>query len=234
MLELFFKSYWLPTLLTALVGYLLGSISFSIIITRIYLKDDIRKYGSGNAGATNVLRSVGKLPAMLTFAGDFLKQVASILIGRQIFLAFIGSDTVSADIAVRYAAYIAGVGCLIGHLYPLYFRLRGGKGVITAAAMMALIDWRVFLIELVLFAIVMACTRLVSLGSIIGGLTYPLVTFLVTYFIDYKNQAAGFTLTYVIVTTCITAAVGLIVTIKHRSNIKRLLNGTEKPISFAK
>ena len=231
----FIQAYSLPAVISIIIGYLLGSISFSILITRLFIHQDIRSFGSGNAGATNVLRAVGKLAALLTFVGDFAKQVASILIAQQIFRIFAEkNELVAVDAAMRYAVYLAGVSCFFGHIFPIYFGFRGGKGVITAAAMMALIDWRVFLIELGIFILLMIYKRIVSLGSIVCGICYPFVTFLITYFVDYQNYLTGkndgCTLTYVIVATCITALVGWFMVFRHRSNIVRLLNGTEKPI----
>ena len=235
-LSLFFRQFSLPTLATIAVGYLLGSINFSIIITKLYIRKDIRNFGSGNAGATNVLRSVGTVPALFTFAGDFAKQVASILLGRLIFTAMLSQTTANTDIILRYAAYLAGISCFLGHIYPVFFRFRGGKGVTTAAALMALIDWRVFLIELIVFLIVMLFTRIVSLGSVLCGILYPITTFCIAYFVDYRKMIytsdAPYTLTYVIVATCLSALIGIIMVIKHHANITRILNGTEKPISF--
>ena len=235
MLEFFIQAYSVPTVISVIVGYLLGSISFSILFTKLFIHKDIRDFGSGNAGATNVLRSVGKLPALLTFIGDFAKQVAAILIAKAVFLNFATShELVEATTAIRYAVYLAGVSCFLGHIYPLYFGFRGGKGVITAAAMMALIDWRVFLIELAIFVAFMCWKRIVSLSSIACGASYPIVTFLVTYFIDYQQYLTGAEngrpIIYVIVATFMTAIVGFLVVFRHRSNIVRLLNGTEKPI----
>ena len=134
-LSLFFQQYSLPTLFTILTGYLLGSVNFSIIVTNLYIKKDIRNFGSGNAGATNVLRSVGKVPALLTFAGDFAKQVAAILLGKLIFTAMLSQGAVNMDLILRYSAYLAGISCFLGHIYPVFFHFRGGKGVTTAAAM---------------------------------------------------------------------------------------------------
>lgn len=233
-LGLFFQQYILPALLTIAAGYLLGSINFSIILTKLFIKKDIREFGSGNAGATNVLRSVGKLPALLTFAGDFSKQVASILLGKLIFTLMLSPETANLDMIVRYSAYLSGTGCFLGHIYPIFFRFRGGKGVTTAAAMMALIDWRVFLVEMTVFVIIMLFTRIVSLGSVVCGLLYPFTTFCITYFVDYRHligaSGSSYTMTYVIIATCFAALIGTVMIIKHRTNIVRILNGTEKPI----
>ena len=124
----------LALVFTAVAGYLLGSINWSIILTWFFKdKEDIRKYGSGNAGMTNVLRSVGKLPAVLTFAGDFLKCVAALLLS-QAFVAWLAPASVEFYDVARY---VAGMACVLGHIFPIYYGFRGGKGVVTSAAMIA-------------------------------------------------------------------------------------------------
>ena len=154
--------------LTALAGYLLGSINSSIIFTWFFKnKEDIRKYGSGNAGMTNVLRSVGKLPAALTFVGDFLKCVAALLLSQGLVALVTGWAGIQAGELYDVARYVAGVACVLGHIFPVYYGFRGGKGVVTSAAMIALTDWRVFLLVLLTFAIVFAAKRIVSLASVI-------------------------------------------------------------------
>ena len=227
------SNYTLPAVVTALVSYLLGSISFSIIFTKLFDKKDIRTMGSGNAGATNVLRSVGKVPAILTFIGDFGKGVLAIVIGKMIFMTFSVYHTVPFTIQ-QYGAYIAGFSSILGHIYPLYFKFKGGKGVLTTAAMMLLIDYRVFLILGIVFLIVFVSTRIVSLSSIIAAGGYPIATFIITYFLDYKHNLgvpnSDFTLNYVIIATLVTALIGGLVVIKHKENIKRILAGTEKKI----
>ncbi|MFQ7750130.1 MAG: glycerol-3-phosphate acyltransferase, partial [Eubacteriales bacterium] len=138
----------LPMLLAAVAGYLLGSINWSIILTRLFKhKEDIRKYGSGNAGMTNVLRTVGKVPAILTFVGDFVKCVAAVLLAYLImYLAFFLLGLPVSYELVKAGQYIAGMACVMGHIFPVYYGFRGGKGVVASAAMIALLDWRAFLL----------------------------------------------------------------------------------------
>jgi glycerol-3-phosphate acyltransferase PlsY len=226
----------LPGLAVAAIAYLLGSISFSIIFTKVFKNhEDIRTYGSGNAGATNVLRSVGKGAAALTFVFDFLKCALSVIIGKMIFGYFAGMFGAPL-IIMQYGAYIAGCACLLGHVFPVYFGFRGGKGVVTSAAMMALIDWRVFVLVLLTFIIAFACKKIVSLGSLLGALVYPIATFLITFFFDYKMQffsmVEGATLTYVITSTVLSLLISATVAFLHRGNIKRLLAGEEKKLSL--
>lgn len=233
----FVCTYWIQILSSMVIAYLLGSISTSIIITKIVAKNaDIRKMGSGNAGFTNVLRSVGKLPAILTFVGDFIKCVLAIVSAWLIF-STIEVDDITKKELVKYAAYLAGICCILGHLYPCYFGFKGGKGVVTTAAMMVLIDWRVFLIILAIFAVIFFTTKTISKASVTVAFLYPFVTFGITYFVDYlpsKDIAGGTSLSYVTVATIIAFCIGLLVIIKHRENIKRIIAGTEKKITAKK
>ena len=224
----------LPALFAAAAAYLLGSISFSILWTRLFAQNtDIRTLGSGNAGATNVLRSVGRLPALLTFIFDFLKCIVSVVIGKMIFLQFFHLSAVPSEIIGQYGAYIAGLACVIGHIYPLYFRFKGGKGVVTSIAMIMLIDWRVSLIVWGVFLLLLALFKMVSLSSVCGAVVYPFATFALTFFVDYQ---AGSTvpLSYVLIATFASLLLGGIIVVKHKENIKRILGGTEKRISFRK
>lgn len=231
---------WIQLVLTMVISYLLGSISFSIIITRIVdNRADIREMGSGNAGFTNVLRSVGKGPAVFTILFDFLKGVISVIIGWLLFstIQTIDGGSVLQSEVISYGKYIAGMCCMLGHIFPIYFGFRGGKGVVTAAAMLAVADWRIFLIVIATFAIVFLITKTISKASILSAALLPIYTFCVTYFFDYLPSQAGaarHTLVYVVVATVCMALVGITVIVKHKENIKRILNGTEKKITSKK
>lgn len=222
----------LAALLALLIGYLLGSVSFSIIFTKIFQKQDIRDFGSGNAGATNVMRSVGKLPAALTFIFDFLKCILSIVVGYYLFVAVSGQTGAAAQIG----KYAAGIGCILGHIFPLYFRFRGGKGVTTSAALICLIDWRVFIPAFLTFLVVVLIKRIVSLGSVIGISLYPVYTFLILFLFDYVNSplmtGGTASMTYVVLSTIAAGCIGGIIVIQHRANIGRLRRGEEKPLTF--
>lgn len=205
----------LPIFLSAIAAYLIGSVSFSIIFTRIFMKRDVRDFGSGNAGATNVLRTAGKLPAALTFAGDFLKCVAAIELAVFFFNAFGGTfDSMS----IRF---LAGIFCMLGHIFPIYFGFRGGKGVAVTAALLLMADWRLFLVVFAVFAVVFAFSRIVSLATIVGVVSLPFSTFFVSAAIGQRNPALN---------TFFAVLIMCIVLVKHRSNIRRLKNGTEPHI----
>lgn len=225
----------LGLVISAATGYLLGGINWAIILTRIVQRKDIRDQGSGNAGMTNVLRSVGKLPALLTFAGDFLKCVIAVLLSQLIMNWMLMSPDIllSADRAptaelLRCARYIAGAACVVGHIFPLYYGFKGGKGIVTAAAMMALTDWRVFLVILATFGLLFLWKKIISLASVTCAALYPVYAFLIVFFADYSRGLCG--LWKLLFVTGVSLFIGALVLIKHRSNIGRLIRGEEKPI----
>lgn len=187
----------LRIIFSSVIGYLFGSINSSLIVGKFY-KVDIRDHGSGNAGVTNSLRVLGKTAALLVLVGDILKGILSCVIGHYL-LGEIG-------------AISAGTFAIIGHNWPLYFKFKGGKGVLTSFAIIAYMDWRLALLVLGIFVIIVSITRYVSLGSIIGAFLLP---FLAIIF----KESTLFIL--------FTAALGILVIVRHNSNIKRLLNGTE-------
>ncbi|MBE6642152.1 MAG: glycerol-3-phosphate 1-O-acyltransferase PlsY [Ruminococcaceae bacterium] len=200
--------YIIPALvLILLIAYLLGSINFAMFISKRKYKDDIREHGSGNAGMTNMMRTYGKKAAGLTLAGDALKTLIAVLIGYLVM----GGD----------GAYVAGLGAIIGHTWPLYYNFKGGKGVVTTITMILCTSPLVGLILLCIFVAIVAMTKFISLGSIMGALLYPLI---LSAFSKY------FTLPQLIV--CF--SVVFLVVFNHRSNIKRLMEGTENKFSFKK
>ena len=192
------------------VPYLLGSLNFAIIISKTRYGADIRTFGSGNAGATNMMRTFGKSAAGLTFLGDALKAFVSGLVGY----ALLG----------QYGAYIAGLFCILGHMFPIYYKFKGGKGVVTAAISILMCNPIVFVILFVLFVIIVACTKYISLGSVMCMLLYPVILDRIE---KWFNGATG---AYVIIAMLIAA----LVIFMHRENIKRLWQGKENKFSFKK
>lgn len=225
---------------SAVIGYLLGGINWAIILTRIVQRKDIRNQGSGNAGMTNVLRSVGKLPALLTFVGDFLKCVTAVLLGQLVMRwvmmspAVLAGSTLFYSEVFQYARYLAGAACVVGHIFPIYYGFRGGKGIVAAAAMILLVDWRVFLLVIATFLVLFIARRIISLASVVCAAAYPVYTFLVAFFLDYGGSPwagnKGHSLAYLLVATGAALFIGVLVLVKHRANIGRLLRGQEKPI----
>ncbi len=206
----------------AVVSYLLGSLNFGVILSRNLKKDDIRTHGSGNAGSTNMLRNYGKTYAALTIVGDMLKVFVAIWIALFIVsrtpelldLEDTFFDSVDTKMLVKS---FAGFFCVLGHIFPCFFKFKGGKGVATSGGMVFAIDWRIALILLAIFIVIVLITKYVSLGSIVMALLYP-----VFVFIFHKS----------IILTIIAAIFTLIVVVAHRENIKKLLNHTESKISF--
>jgi glycerol-3-phosphate acyltransferase PlsY len=220
----------LPFLLTAVAAYIIGSVSFSIIFTRIFAKTDVRQHGSGNAGTTNVLRTAGKLPALLTFFGDFIKCVAAICFGLFIFMLFGGLSANagfiqnlfgSPNVEVIFIKFIAGLFCMAGHIYPIFFGFRGGKGVATTTALVVMISWQVFLIGIGIFIVMMLITKIVSLSVLTAAIALPVATFFIT--LTTKGGSL-----YVVANTLLAAAMSAILFITHRANIKRLIAGNEQ------
>lgn len=229
--RLFLETSWWALLLTAVLSYLLGSISFAILITRRYAHRDIRDFGSGNAGATNVLRSQGVWPAVWTTLGDLAKSIASVLIGYWLVHISLVMSGYNHEM-IKYemvGKYLAGVCCILGHLYPLYFGFRGGKGVMTSLGMMLILDWRAALCCLLAFGITVAISRMVSLGSVIAGLLLPFFTLFFAYVVDGQRSV-----TVLWVCGAMTALIALILVVKHIPNLRRIRQGTESKLSFGK
>ena len=201
----------------ALVSYLLGSISFAVIFSKLFAKKDVRDEGSGNAGMTNVLRTTGKLPAVLTLVCDLLKAIAAIFISRWIF------SHLPFNEMVNVGAYIGGIAVVIGHIYPIFFNFRGGKGVLTCAGVFLVLDWKLCLISIAIFLIVTLLTGYVSLGSILSMAAAPISTLIVGLTLR-ADVLMTRTVIWQTIFLCIIAGISIFM---HRSNIKRLLNGTE-------
>ncbi len=207
---------WLPLLCTMVAAYLLGSFNFAVIVSKTVIKEDIREKGSGNAGATNMLRSHGVGPAILTTLGDLAKSIASVLLAEYVLFPAFGCEEFG-----RYGAYLAGVFCILGHMYPLYFGFRGGKGVMTTLGMMLILDWKVALICLGAFIVIVLISKMVSLGSI---LAVSLMAILTYFKLKYLQQVDGIELVFC---TAMAIFIAALLIVKHKENIKRILNGTE-------
>ena len=180
----FVKVYWLQIVFLAVLGYLVGSINFGIIVTRTLKNLDIRAVGSKNAGFTNVYRVAGPKAAVLTMIGDVGKGLMVCLIGEHIFYNLPYPGVVPYCIS-RYGIFIAGIFCMIGHVYPCYFNFKGGKAILCTLAMLLVADYRIALILLTIFLIVLFASKIVSLASIIGIACYPIVNLFVTFLYDY-------------------------------------------------
>lgn len=227
---------FLPIVFLAIVGYLLGSVNSSILLTKLFTGkgEDIRSHGSGNAGMTNVLRSVGKLPAVLTFVGDFLKCVIAMVVAYFVMKTVCVQGDIPLEF-IKLGQCVVGVCCVLGHIFPVFFGFRGGKGVVTSAAMILLLDWRAFLLVIATFLLIFLGKKIISLASVICAAVYPVYTFLLIFFLDFTGSPLAShgdrSLFYLIYVTATALVIGGIVLIKHRSNIGRLRRGEEKPIT---
>ncbi len=188
-----------------IVGYLLGSLNTSLVIGRFY-KVDVRQHGSGNAGMTNTLRTLGKKAALLVIFGDMLKGVLAYLAGYFIFGGELGG-------------MLGGTACIIGHIWPAFFGFKGGKGVLTTLAALLMFDWQIALGLLAVFIVILLLTRYVSLGSVVAAFLFPIA-------------AAVFGRD--IQTMVFSGIIAVLVILRHHENIGRLLSGTESKFSLSR
>lgn len=215
---------WLTlTVLFSIVGYLIGSVNFSVVISKLKYHDDVRNHGSHNAGATNMLRSYGVKDGALVLVLDLLKAVVTVMLTQ----AFIGERS----------ACIAGLCCMIGHCWPIYFKFKGGKGVASAVGFVIAIEPLTALVCILIFVIIVIGTKYISLGSISAALFVPifmdsLYPYTHTVIVQSNGKQAivpmapdAFIIIPMVALTCI-------VVLKHRANIQRLLKGEENKFSL--
>lgn len=205
-------------IIVAIIAYIIGSVNFSVIISKKFAGFDVREKGSGNAGTTNMLRSVGKGAAALTLVCDILKGVISIGIA-----ILIGNMIPGIDKALL--VQIAGIAVVLGHTFPIFFGFKGGKGVATSLGVLIMTNWQIGLICLVFAILLMALTRMVSLGSCAAAVLYPVLTLFIHEHYIVTEGSDYFIYSIIL---------AVIVLYNHRSNIKRIMNGTENRLSFKK
>ena len=205
-------------IIVTIIAYLLGSISFSVIISKKMAGFDVREKGSRNAGTTNVLRTVGKKASIITLICDILKGVVAILVAY--IAGLILKDSVDKALLIQ----LAGLAVIIGHTFPIYFGFKGGKGIATALGVLLITNWNIGLICLVFALVLMIITKMVSLGSLAAAVLFPILIIFMphtSYLVDGN---------YIIYGILIAA----LVIFNHRANVKRLLTGTENKIDFKK
>ena len=209
--------YALAAVAVVAAAYLLGSLNFAIIISAKQYKQDIRNFGSNNAGMTNMMRTYGRKAAAMTLIGDALKAVVSCLIGY-VVLGQIG-------------AYMAGLFCVLGHIFPIYYKFKGGKGVVTVGTTMLMCNPLVFAIMITMFVIIVAFTKYISLGSIMCMFLYPFVLDRIDRLIPiwgvYEEAEGSIGVVFAFL-------MAVLVIVKHIPNMKRLWNRTESKFSFKK
>ncbi|NLT09255.1 MAG: glycerol-3-phosphate 1-O-acyltransferase PlsY [Ruminococcus sp.] len=214
----------LALIFAAAAGYFLGSLNFSIISVKMMKGRDIRTMGSHNAGLTNTLRCAGKDCAAVTLAGDLLKGIVAVALSRG-FCHLIGAG-LSPGNDTHYIGYIAGLCAIIGHIFPIYYGFKGGKGVLVGVSTFLVVDFKVFIALLAIFVVILALSKYVSLASIIGAGYCPLATLLMSWIVTGNSFGRSFL--YLVLSL---PMAGLVIWM-HRSNIERLMNGTENKFTF--
>lgn len=201
-------------ILTAVIAYAIGSVNFSIIFSKKFAGFDVREKGSGNAGTTNMLRSAGKGLAALTLICDILKGIVAVLVAY-------GIGKIGTNVKPEILIQLAGFFAVLGHTFPVYFGFKGGKGVATSLGILLLVNWQIGLICLVFALLVMVITRMVSLGSIMAAILFPVLTIFITehYLINGNYIIFGI-------------AMAILVIFNHRANLKRIYKGEENKLSF--
>lgn len=205
--------YALPIAVMTLFSYFLGCFNGAVIVSKYILKDDVRNHGSGNAGLTNFYRTFGGPLTFIVILTDFLKGILSICLA--IFMA----NSLGVPESAMYFKYFAAIGCQAGHMFPITFKFKGGKGVLSGGAILLMMDPRVAAICWVGFFLLVILTRYVSLGSCYAGAAFALSN--AFFFPDPVSVTLGFFL-------------GGLIVWAHRENIKRLLKGEENRFAFRK
>ncbi len=206
-------------IIMAVIAYFIGSINFSVIIGRKMAGIDVRQEGSGNAGSTNVLRTIGLKAALLTLICDILKGVIAILVAL-----LIGNIVKNIDRALL--VQLAGIFVILGHTFPIFFEFKGGKGVATALGVLLMSNWEIGLICLVFALVIIIASRMVSMGAVGAAILFPVLTL----FMNDNFVVAASGMKYFIYSLIL----ALIVIFNHRENIKRIMNGTENKIELKK
>lgn len=208
-------------IIMAIIAYAIGSINFSVIISRKMAGFDVRDKGSGNAGSTNVLRTVGKKAAALTLFCDIMKGVIAILISLLV-------GKIAKDYSPAILVEISAIAVVVGHTFPIFFEFRGGKGVATSLGIILLINWKIGLICLIFALMLMLVTRMVSLGSISAAVLFAVLIIFIRD--SYLFGLLEFEFSFII----FGILMALLVIFNHRSNLKRIMSGTENKLSFKK
>jgi len=212
-------------IIAALLPYLLCGINSAIIVTKIKSGEDIRTLGSGNAGLTNTLRTQGKLAALFVLIGDVAKGVLSVILVSLCFKLMAGIDPRAAGSEYEWVLYASGTFAILGHVFPVYYGFKGGKGVLVTVAVLLAIDWLPAVILLGIFGIIVAASKYVSLGSCIAAFLYPFTVLIFGIMEESPCYIGNF--------IC-SALIAILIIFMHRENIKRLIHHTEKKIGAKK
>ena len=219
--DIYYPVFFAAIVLVIAVSYLLGSINSAIIVSKLVYHDDVRKHGSGNPGTTNMLRTFGTKAALLTLIGDLAKTALSILFAA-VFFGFYYYYGISTQDGF---CYVAGLFSVLGHVFPIYYKFKGGKGVLCTATMVLILSPIPFAVLLLLFIGLVAWTKYVSLGSVAAAVLYP-VALHATFNMIGCLQAGLISLSSIII--------AILIVWCHRENLERISNRTENKISFGK
>ena len=203
---------WFPALVTAAIAYFCGCFNGAVIVSKYILRDDVRNHGSGNAGLTNFYRTFGGPLTLVVILSDAVKAVVAVLFAMWI------AGSISPEL-ITLSKYWAGLFCLLGHMFPVTFQFRGGKGILSGGTIALMMDWRVALVVWGGFLILAIATRYVSLGSCWAGLSFPFVTWFV-----YQDELI----------TVLAVIIGGLILWKHRGNMVRIVQGTESKFALHK
>lgn len=197
-------------ILTAVLSYFLGCLNGAVVVSKYIIQDDVRDHGSGNAGLTNFYRTFGGKLTLLVLAVDMIKMFLAV------FFTYVIFSIVLPEVPV-FVKYWAGLFCALGHMFPLMFQFRGGKGILSGGALALTLDWKIALSAWLIFLIIVALTKLVSLGSCCTGAIFPISSLLV-----YRTPSV----------LIISLIIGGLILWQHRSNLARLSKGKESKFSF--
>ena len=218
---------WLFFAAVLIIAYLIGSVNTAIIISKVIGHKDVRDSGSGNAGMTNVMRTMGFLPGLVTFLIDASKAAAVCALGRLVVFPYLYSQLGFEFLRPEYGVYYCGIMCIIGTVFPIFFGFKGGKGVASSCGIILVCEWKSAVIALTLFVIILLIKKTISLSSISAAVSLPLLNIIFAGAPDY-------TATQKIVQCLLMAVMAVIVISKHKENIIRLIKGEEKPLVIKK
>lgn len=205
--------------IVAVASYFLGCCNSALILSKYILHDDVRNHGSGNAGLTNFYRTFGKKMVIWVIFGDLLKAILSCTLGGVLLQGVLTPYMNTPEAALAMGKLIGGIVCMLGHSFPCMFGFKGGKGVLCGAGVIMTMDWRITLICLGVFALIVICTRWVSLGSMVAAVLFP-----INCWIIYDSIAV----------TILAVIAGFLIVFRHKENAKRIAKGEENRFELKK
>ena len=215
--QLLLSNVCLPLLILAVIAYFCGCFNGAVIVSKYILRDDVRTHGSGNAGLTNFYRTFGGPLTFVVILTDVIKAIVAIWVGILMVRYWDNGFWSQETIVMAYAKYWAALFCLLGHMFPCMFHFKGGKGILSGGTIAIMMDWRIALVVWGGFLILAVITKWVSLGSIWAGASFPFATLFV-----YQD----------VVLFMMAVVIGWLIVWKHRSNLGRILKGTESKFSL--